>query len=338
MRILITGATGAIGFELLNQLKSEKGLSGVTVLVRDSKKNRKKLKPFQDHLRICYGDITDSKAVEDAVTDQEMIIHLAAVIPPFSEDHPERGYAINLGGTENMISAIASKAPNAFLLFTSSVVVYGDRIKNPMISVADEIDQHPHDLYGIAKIKCEELIRNSSIDWCILRLTAIMGVGNHKISGIMFDVPLETPMEIATVKDTARALKNAIDKKDQLSGKIFNLSGGEKCRLTYKEFLERSFDAFGMGKVNFPKHAFAFQNFHCGYYSDADDLEKILAFRSDDLHSYFRSVRSAVPFAQRIATVPFAGMVKRYLLSLSKPYKAYKKGDKDKIDFYFGKL
>ena len=335
---MITGATGAIGQMILEQLSVLGLLSNVTVFVRDSRNTTKVLQKFSDAINIVYGDITNLEDVKTACHHQDVVIHLAAVIPPFSENHVELGYKINRDGVANVVKAMEEVAPSAFLLFSSSIVVYGDRLKNPHIRATDKLDEEQHDNYGVAKIQAERIIQNSSLNWSIFRLTAIMGVGNHKVSGIMFDVPLETPMEIATVRDTARAFIHAINKKEVLNRKIFNLSGGEKCQISYLEFLTRSFRAFGMGEINFPKYAFAFQNFHCGYYADGDELEKILKFRTDTIDTYFKRVHDDIPAIQRAVTLPFGWIVKKYLLSLSKPYKAFKRNDAEGIKHYFGEL
>ena len=125
---------------------------------------------------------------------------------------------------------------------------------------------------------------------------------------------------------------------DELNGKLFNLGGGEQCRITYLDFMTRAFNAFGMGKVNFPEYAFAKQNFHCGHYTDGDELEEIIHFRSDDIESYFKRFDASVPGIQRFFTLPFGGIIKWFLLKLSIPYKAYKKGDQEKINFFFGNI
>lgn len=337
-KILLTGATGAIGFEILNQLKTENALSGITVLARNTKKNHRKLQPFKGQISIIYGDVTDANAVLKAVKDQDIIIHLAAIIPTVEDLDHEYVNQINIGGTRNIVEAMKSTAPGAFLLYSSSVATYGDRLKNPIISVSDPLLGAEHDNYSRSKVEAEKIIQASGLHWSIFRLSAIMGIGNHRISEKMFEMPLETVMEIATVKDTARAFVRATDHQNELDQKIFNLSGGEYCRVNYGAFLTNAFNLFGLGQLNFPKHAFAFQNFHCGIYCDADDLEQILHFRKDTIESYFEEFKSSIPSWQSTITKPFAPLVKRYLLTLSKPYKAYKKGDRDRIHFYFGKL
>jgi len=336
--ILITGATGAIGSEFLQQMKTLNRLNEVSVFVRDSKKNRKKLREFSGVSSIFFGDLDDVEALQNAVSNKTIVIHLAAVIPTVEAKNEALVTKVNVEGTRNLVTAMEAASPEAFLLFSSSVAIYGDRIKNPEIRLGDPLLGVSYDLYSRTKVAAEEIIQNSTLRWSIFRMSAIMGIGNHKISGIMFQVPLDTHMEITTVRDTANALVKSIEKQTALHCKIFNMGGGENCRITYRQFMERAFEAYGMGRLNFPKFAFAQQNFHCGYYMDGDDLEDILHFRSDTMDSYFERFRKSVPTLQRIATIPFAGIVKWFLTRLSEPLKAYKNGDQEQIKFYFGDI
>lgn len=338
MKLLITGGTGAIGLEVLSQLHALNQLDNVSVLVRDSKKNRKKLKRFAPQLTIFWGDITDRSTLIPACLNQEVVFHLAAIIPPESEKFPERCKRINEEGTRNLVETLEEHAPQAHVIYSSSVVVYGDRLKQPNIAVSDALETAHNDHYGFSKIAAEKCITESQLNWTIFRLSAIMGIGNHKVSAIMFHVPLETPMEIATVRDTARAFVHSLAHREAISRKTFNLGGGEQCRIVYKDFLGRAFSAFGMGAVNFPEFAFARQNFHCGYYTDGDDLEDILAFRKDTIETYFNEFRKSVPVLQRIATRPFAGIIKWFLARISEPLRAYKTKNAQQINHFFGKL
>lgn len=335
-KILITGATGGIGIELLRQLNESDQLDGVSVLARDSKKNRKLLANYSDSISIFWGDMMDKPSLIPACKDQDVVIHLAGLIPPAFHEDDARSLNINIQGTRNIISTLEEYAPDAFLVFSSSVVVYGDRLKTPEIRVEDPLDPEQYDQYGIAKIQTEADIQQSKLNWTILRLSAIMGIGNHKVSGIIFHVPLDTPMEICTVRNTAKAFANTSDHLDQLNKKIFNLGGGDQCRISYHDFLERAFQSFGMGKVNFPEYTFATTNFHCGYYMDGDDLEDILHFQSDTIDSYFERFHASVPPIQRFFTRPFAGIAKWYLRTLSEPYKAYKTQNKEEMIRFFG--
>jgi len=167
----------------------------------------------------------------------------------------------------------------------------------------------------------EELIQNSKLDWSIFRLTAIMK--NHKISKLMFHMPLSTMLEICTPKDVASAYVEAINKRDVLSKRIFNLGGGAECCITYEKFLEKSFLLFGLGTLNFPLHTFARRNFHCGILKDGDILENILHFRSDTLDTYFAETKRSISFFTHFGCTLFRMFIKKGLLKQSEPFKAF---------------
>jgi len=333
--ILITGATGGVGSEVLRQLYNNSGDFHITVLARKSWKTRRFLRNFAG-INIVYGDLRNYNEIIAACSDQDYAIHLAAVIPPRAEYFPAEAEKVNVGGTKNLVRALEEHSPNVFLIYSSSVAIYGDRLKTPEIAATDIPKSCPWDAYSQTKIAAEKIIQNSNLNWSIYRLSAIMGIGNHKVSKIMFHMPLETTMEITTVRDTARAFVNSIGKEDQLSGMIFNLGGGESCRVSYLGFMTRAFDCYGMGAVNFPKYAFAMQNYHCGSYVDGHVLEEIIHFRQDNIESYFLRFGDAVPRIQRFFTTLVNRPIKWFLLMSSEPYRAHKKQNREMIDRFFG--
>ena len=329
--ILITGASGTVGFEALVQLIDKKKYN-ITVFDKESKQSREKLVPFQNKINIIFGDIS---ILEDLSTikDIDVVIHLAAIIPPIADDYPELARKVNLIGTQNLIQQLEKHSPNAFIMYSSSISVYGDRILNPFIKVGDTLQASDGDYYATTKIAAEDWIQRSQLDYTIFRLAAIMG--NHKISKLMFHQPLDTSLEISTPRDTARAFVNGIEKKELLSKRIFNLGGGEKCRASYKDFLERSFTIFGLGKMNFPKKSFAEKNFHCGYYADGEELEKILHFRQDSLQDYFKMEKEKVSVFMKAITSILKSPIKWFLLKKSEPYQAFKDQDVAQMKHYF---
>ena len=259
-----------MGYEAVKQLAALKNCYNTTVFDLKTKQSEKLLSPFQDDINIVYGDITNKQNVCKAVQNTNVVIHLAALIPPVADEKPDLAEKINVGGTRNLIECLEEYATQAFFMYSSSISIYGDRIENPWISVGDPLKPSVGDEYAKTKIKCEQLIQQSKLNWTIFRLAAIMG--KHKISKLMFHMPLNTPMEIATTADTARAFVSGIEKKTELSKQIFNLGGGSQCRILYKDFLQKAFEINGLGKLDFPEGTFAKQNFHCGYYMDGDDL------------------------------------------------------------------
>ncbi len=333
LNILLTGATGTVGYEVLKLLYNQREQMKVTVFDVPSKRTKKLLSPFQDNIEIVFGDISRYEDVKQVSGGKDFVIHLAAIIPPLADELPELAQRVNSIGTRNLVKALEQYSPKAFLLYSSSISVYGDRIDQPFIRVNDTLKPSDRDEYAKTKIKAEQIIQRSSLNWSIFRLTAIMG--NHKITKLLFHMPLETPLEIATPKDAARAFVHALKHKEALSKKIFNLSGGKSCRITYKEFLSRSFALTGLGKLDFPSKAFAEKNFHCGYYADGDKLEDILHFRKDTIDDYFDQIRKSVPAWQKLLTSLFGKQVKRKLLHQSEPYQAFLKKDKKEMEHYF---
>ena len=331
-KVLLTGASGTVGIEVLRLLVNENGFQ-VTVFDKKTHRATRLLSPFKGKINIIYGDICNSKDIQKIPGNIDVAIHLAAIIPPKADENPELTYRVNVLGTKSIIKELEDKSPNIFFLYSSSVSVYGDRVLNPDITVNDPLNASDRDFYGETKIKAEELIKNCKLDWSIFRLAAIMK--NHKMSKLMFHMPLNTQLEICSPKDTAKAFVEAISKSEVLSGRIFNLGGGEKCRISYEVFLEKSFRLFGLGKLNFPLNTFAQRNFHCGIMRDGNILEDILNFRNDTLDSYFKETKHSISFMTKIISILFRGLIKRVLLNQSEPFNAVKTKNQELISHFF---
>ncbi|HBY01507.1 MAG TPA: NAD(P)-dependent oxidoreductase [Rikenellaceae bacterium] len=333
--ILLTGASGTVGQEVLKQLCRLRESYQITVFDIKSASSLKVLSPFRDKAEIVYGDISVFEDIKKVCINKDFVIHLAAIIPPLADENPGLANRVNVIGTENLVRSLEQYSPKAFLIYSSSISVYGDRVENPMIRVGDPLVPSDKDEYAKTKIIAEGIIRNSSLDWSIFRLTAIMG--KHKISKLMFHMPLESSMEIATPGDTARAFVNALKRKEFISKKTFNLGGGKECRTNYKDFLTNSFKIFGLGKLNFPEQAFAQRNFHCGFYEDGDDLENILRFRNDSIGDYYNIEKNKVSLFRKCLTSFFKKPIKNQLLKKSEPYQAFIANNIKMINHYFKK-
>ncbi len=334
--ILLTGASGTVGSEVLKILCKDLTAYNVTVFDIKSKKSQQIFSPFKNKINIVYGDISNEKYMSEICKGKDIVIHLAGIIPPLADDYPALAHRVNVLGTKNLVNGLGCYAPNAFLLYSSSVSVYGDRLHTPFIKVGDALVPSEEDEYAVTKIEAEKIIKNSQLNWSIFRLTGIMGK-HHGPSKLMFHMPLETSLEMSIPRDAARAFVNAIKHQDVLSKKIYNLSGGEKMQLTYKEYLERAFEAFGLGVPDFPEYAFATRNFHCGFFTDGDDLENILHFRSGTKEGYFKELQQSVSPVQRFFTKLFRKLILRQLAQKSEPLAAVKNHDRDRIKHFFGK-
>lgn len=332
-KVLLTGAAGSVGEEALIHLLARKDEIHVRVFELPTKKSRKTLGKYRG-IDLIYGDLRNVRAVEKAVEGIDVIIHLGAIIPPQADDDPDLARAVNVDGTVHLIKALERQNPEGFLLFSSSVSVYGDRNDNPWIKVDDPLTPSVGDYYAQTKIEAECYLRQSALNWSIFRLSAIFGP-KTVMSPLFFHMPLQTKIELATSHDAGLAMARALDHLDALNGKYFNLSGGSSCRVIYRDLLTKTFQLSGLGEVDFPEHAFADQNFHCGYYLDADELENILKFQTQSADSYYEQYRSRISPLTRMVTAVFKTPIKKRLLRQSDPLRAIQEKNKAEIARYF---
>ena len=314
MRVLLTGACGAVGHHAI-QMIIDQG-HNLTVFELRTKKNVFELRQYENKATIIYGNVTDRTVVFEVCKNQDAVIHLAGVIPPLADRDPQLTLEVNFKGTKNLVDAIRESG-HGFLMFASSISVYGDRVDDYQISLSDTIKFSQDDYYAHVKKMTEDMIIASGIEYTIFRLTAIMD--KPRIDPLMFHMPLETKIEIASGRDTARAFVLGLEKKDQVQGRIFNLGGGESCRCSYRELLKGCFDIYGLNYGHLDETGFANHNFHCGFYKDGDELNDILNFRSDSLESYYRYLSGQVSKSQKILTKIFSYFILTRLNAQSEP-------------------
>ncbi|WDV48201.1 NAD(P)-dependent oxidoreductase [Clostridiaceae bacterium M8S5] len=332
--ILLTGASGSIGEEALKELIKRKDIYDIRVFDIKTKETMKVLKKYSDDITIYWGDISKRSCVDECTSGVDFVIHLASIIPPLADENILLTKKVNIYGTKNIIESLEKYSPHAFLLYSSSISVYGDRISNPWISVNDPLNPGEDDYYATTKITSEKLIKQSNLNWSIFRFSAIMGE-KTKLSPLFFKMPLDTCLELATTKDTGYALVRAIEKTKDLNGRIFNLGGGKDCRVTYREMLKKTFELLGLHPLDFPKGAFAEKNFHCGYFLDSDDLENILHFQKDTLKDYYDLISKKTSRYKRMFIHLLNKPIKKILIKKSSPYIAYKKNDTQAKNKYF---
>jgi nucleoside-diphosphate-sugar epimerase len=334
-RLLLTGGSGTVGKEILKQLLESPSDFEITAFDLKTAASKSLYKNFGKFVNVVYGNISDKDDVAAVCKDKDVVIHLAAIIPPLADRLPQLAKDVNVKGTINLLECLEKLSPEAFFIYSSSISVYGDRNNNPFIKTSDQFKPSDRDEYARTKIEVEELIKKSKLRWTIFRLTAIMGLDNHKPSEIMFHMPLDSHLEIATPSDTGRAFVNSLNYPDILKGNIYNLSGGEKCRIDYFDFLTRSFEIFGLGKPDFADNSFARKNFHCGYYEDGDLLNEILDFRRDTIEDYFANLKKSISPVRKIASGLLRKIIIGNLQRKSEPLAAIRKNNTADIEHFF---
>jgi len=321
MKVLLTGAFGNVGKSTLKELVKRN--YDVRVFDIKSKRNEKFAKKYKERVEIIWGDLRNFDDVTRAVKNVNIVLHVGAIIPPLADKEPEFAEEVNVGGTKNILEAMKKSPLNPQLVFTSSIATYGDRRNTPDIKVDDPLIPADHDEYAKQKIRCEKLVRESGLDWSIFRLTYIVSLNKLQVDPLMFSMPLDTCIEICDTKDVGLALVNAVENK-AIIGETFNIGGGSKCRITFKEYLNEMFVLFGLGRDLLPEEAFSIGDFHCGYL-DTIKSQKLLKYQRYTLEKYFAEVKEKVKYMRwflRAMTLLVRPIAKRYLLSKSPYYKA----------------
>ena len=158
MKVLVTGAFGNVGTGMLHELLKRD--HEVRVFEKDTQKNRQIARRYKRKVEIRFGDILNIRDIDEAVRGMEVVVHLAAVIPPLADRNPELARYVNVGGTENIIRAMRQTAPGSKLVYTSSIAVYGDRVDSPYIGEGDIPRPNKEDHYAHQKLRCEGLVRS----------------------------------------------------------------------------------------------------------------------------------------------------------------------------------
>jgi len=146
-RILVTGALGQIGTELVIALRECFGNESVI------SSDIKKLNESDECLHILC-DVTDKSALSRIVEEYDIgqIYHLAAILSATGESNPELCYNVNMNGLLNVLEL--AKEHNLKVFAPSSIAVFGP--DTPAIA-PQTYPLNPSTMYGITKVAGELL-------------------------------------------------------------------------------------------------------------------------------------------------------------------------------------
>lgn len=302
LRVLLTGATGGMGSITLKELLKETDKFDITILVRDTEQDRLIVKEYENDksLRIHWGDLTNYQDVYQCVKQTDLILHVAALVSPTADYHPDLAMKVNYGSMLNIIEAIRdqNRMNDVKLVSIGTVAATGDRM--PPIHwgrVGDPIKPSIYDYYAVSKIAAERVLVEAGLTyWVSLRQTGIMGPVMAKVKdAIMFHNCLDNVLEYVSDRDSGVLLRNLClyEYNGTLSknfwGHIYNIGGGESCRVDTLSMYKELYGAIGFRDLKYvinPKW-YATRNFHGQYYLDSDKLEKHLHFQNDSMQYFY---------------------------------------------------
>ena len=153
--VLVTGAGGFIGRNLVSALLSDKNYELILTDRNDPRDHFSEISESENH-RISYHnlDITDRSSAFDIFKNHKIhtCIHLAALVNvQDSTKYPDKTMKVNVDGTINILDACSNNHVDNFV-FASSAAVYG----HPMtIPLTENHQLKPISPYGISKLLAE---------------------------------------------------------------------------------------------------------------------------------------------------------------------------------------
>lgn len=150
-KILITGALGQIGTELITHLQ---GIYGETNVIATSIGAPKQPHEYTDFIYEEL-DVTNAKAVHDMVKKHRVdsVIHLAALLSAVGEKNPALLWDVNMNGLYNVLEVAREEKLAVFT--PSSIAAFGP--STPQDMTPQDTIQRPSTIYGVSKVAGELL-------------------------------------------------------------------------------------------------------------------------------------------------------------------------------------
>lgn len=233
--ILITGATGFIGSQLVRDLAMSK--HKVVALARKTSN--------VEHLGNLgidthYGDVTNLRSLLEVCREVDIVIHLAASTSSEGTDYA-KSFVVNVVGSQNVIDACKINQ-------VRRIIYMGTQSDNP-------------GAYATTKREAEKLFRDSGLNITIIKPSLVYGPGGKGLFGSMAKfikklpiIPIvgsgKYPMKPIYVGDVTQAITSCLE-RDNLKTEYF-ISGSTE--VTYGQLMDAIAKAMGLrrGKVRIP--------------------------------------------------------------------------------------
>ena len=297
MRVLLTGPFGNIGSHTTAELIRQG--HQVRAFDRRTPRTEKVAQRFARQIEIRWGDLRDGAAVRAAVQEQDVIVHLAAVIPPVSTEQPQLAEQVNVGGTLNLLEAAQAQVKLPKFFFASSFDLFGHTADQPPPRrVTDPVQET--DEYTRNKIAGESLIKQAGLEYVIARFCDVPDV--KEPHPIMFEIPLDQRFEMIHGDDVALAIANTL-KTPEVWGQTILIGGGPRCQIRYRDYLYGMLDAIGIGAL--PEEAFGLGPY-CTDWLDSEYSQQLLQYQRHSADEIIQDIAREIGW-------------KRYLTGLTRP-------------------
>ncbi len=295
-KVLITGGAGFLGSSLAKKLVS----LGADVTIVDAMLplyggNLFNLEAIIDRISFVEGDIRDQELMNSVVGGKDIIFNFAAQVSYLdSKEDPFLDLDFNGKGHLTVLEAVRQHAPHARILFSSSRMVYGKILTNP---VAETHPTEPLSLYGIHKLLAEKyyqyFFHTFGVDTVSIRIPNPYGPGqqmkHNKYSIVGWFVRQAMEGKAITVFGDGEQerdylyIDDIVDAFIELAmhgegGEVYNI--GTQERVTFGSMVDTVLAEVGSGsKIHIPWPEHYEKNETGNYIADTTKIEKITSWK-----------------------------------------------------------
>jgi uncharacterized protein YbjT (DUF2867 family) len=234
MKVLLTGATGFVGWEVAQELAAAGHHLRVLARNGGSRSVQELAKRYGAEIRV--GDVTAPETLRAALERAEAVIHLVGIISEVGESTFEN---VHTRGTANLVVAAQRAGVRRFVHMSALGTRPGARAR-----------------YHQSKWAAEEIVRHSGLDYTIFRPSLIFGAHDHFVNlfaGLIRLSPVvpvmgsgQTRFQPVAVEIVARAFVRALAEPKAV-GQTFDLCGPE--RFSFNELLDQILGAMGRKRL-----------------------------------------------------------------------------------------
>lgn len=174
--ILVTGALGQIGAELVPALRQHHGAENVVAADIRAPALGVMGDAGSGEGRFEQLDCTSTQQIQDAVRRHGVgtIYHLAALLSAVAEERPQDAWQLNMGGLYGVLEV--ARQNRCAVFFPSSIGVFGPT--TPRENTPQDTIQRPTSMYGVTKVSsellCDYYARRFATDTRSLRLPGLV--------------------------------------------------------------------------------------------------------------------------------------------------------------------
>ena len=230
-KILITGGAGYIGSMLATKLV-QLGYEITVVDLMKYEKNSLSHLVFFENFNLIKHDVTDEKFIKKIINKFDYIIPLAALVgAPLCEKNKNKTIKTNVETIKILLRNIKKKQR---IIYPTTNSGYGVGLKNKHCDETSPLN--PISLYGVTKLKAEELVMTHS-NSIAFRLATVFGVSYRMRTDLLVNNFVERAIKkklleifepnfrrnYIHIRDVVEAVIYAVENFNKLKGNIFNL-------------------------------------------------------------------------------------------------------------------